>query len=811
MKERLLLFLMWVFPVLAVAIPARRVTRTITLADGTKKEVILQGDEHVHFYLDAEGCAYVEDSNGLFVPTDKLLLQRKWDERLTTENQRRMAKAKGRANASPSATRKRSAIVGHKKGLVILVEFSNLAMKPSHSASFYDRFFNSDSFSEEDICGSVHRYFWECSYGQFDLTFDVVGPVVLDKPYSYYGENNYSGDDKHAAEMVREACEKAEELGTDFSRYDWDGDGEVDQVFVLYAGHGENQGASSNTVWPHEFTLSGAATWGGDGEGSMRLDGVVVDTYAVSCELCGSSGSRADGIGTACHEFSHCLGLPDAYDTSYTQFGMNVWDLMDYGNYSGPGYNSGYPTTLTSFERMLCGWLNPVELTTGRMVTDMACLTDKPEAYIIYNEANRNEFYLLENRQQVGFDSYLPGHGMMVLHVDYDEEVWWDNTVNSGSVQRMTIIPADGHLSTGSSQLAGDLWPGTSRNRSLTDTSSPAATLNRVNKDGRKFMGKPIEDITEDTQQGTISFRFCGGDSLDMPEGLVLAEVQDGGSAFTVQWQPVDGASSYEVNLKQCSADDALSARSVLLKETFSKFVASSLYSSNYQLDSVIDRFMETAGWRGVNAYYTAKSEIRLGSNTQTGKLVTPALNSNAGTVTICVTVHKYENDTGLVNVIINDKKVGQIKPTQDKEVYVYSVPVSETFKVTFETSAKRVFVGKLAVFDGTYDEAVAKQMLLRDDYMVTEQYTTSDLSYAFTNMNPSFVYEVQVRGMSNIGTGKWSLPLSVDLATGIRPLCDADDTVRSSVVVYDLCGRPMPNAGSKGIYVRNRRKYVRK
>lgn len=240
--------------------------------------------------------------------------------------------------------------------------------------------------------------------------------------------------------MVAEACKLADAT-VNFKDYDWDGDGEVDQIFVLYAGHGEASWDDEDTIWPHAWTLEDAA------DITLTLDGVRINSYACSCEL-GSDG-KIDGIGTICHEFSHCFGLMDMYDTSYSgNFGMCSWSLMDSGGYNSNGF---VPAGYTSFEKMSVGWKQPIEMTGDMEVQNLKPYSDGGEAYILYNEANRNEFFLLENRQNVGWDEGLEDNGLLAIHVDYDAGVWAYNEVNTtvdtysaNNHQRCTVIPADG-------------------------------------------------------------------------------------------------------------------------------------------------------------------------------------------------------------------------------------------------------------------------------------------------------------------------------------------------------------------------------
>lgn len=487
------------------AIPAKPVRRALTLQDGSRVEATLRGDEHLHYYRTDDGrtlqlapeCIALPESDEVYNVVDGDMLRTSWKDRLMRSNARRTKRAVRRKVWGDES----NPIIGSRRGLVILVNFSDRKMV--HTQEIYDRFFNMAGYSEYGMEGSVHDYFLSQSYGQFDLTFDVVGPVTLEKPLAYYGQNTTEGDDKHAGEMVAEACKLVDEK-IDFSDYDWDGDGMVDQVFVIYAGYGESQSGSKSQIWPHEFTLTECKLYLNDGPGALSLDGVLVDTYACSCELSGSRGTQIDGIGSACHEFSHCLFLPDMYDTEGSSFGMGYWDLMDMGCYNA---DSKCPCSFTSYERMYCGWLKPVVLSSSCQVKDMQPITSAPEAYIIYNSAYPKEYYLLENHQLEGWDKGAMGHGMLILHVDFESIYWQNNVVNvMANHQRMTIIPADNNLRNSVFSYEGDPWPGKLDRHELSATTTPAATLYNTNSLGEYTMEYALHDIAE--TDGLISFSF---------------------------------------------------------------------------------------------------------------------------------------------------------------------------------------------------------------------------------------------------------------------------------------------------------------
>lgn len=516
MRKLLSLFTLFTLALTLSAIPAKRVSKTVTLKDGRTVTLTRLGDEHCKYYLGNDGKRYRATEGGtitLLSDAEFTTMQKRAEIRRTATDQRRLARAeKNQRRAIAPATD--GQYEGKKKGLVILVNYSDVKMKTANPQTAFNDMMNKEGYNKNGHIGSVHDYFKDQSYGKFDLTFDVVGPVQVSKTMAYYGKNDSEGNDVHPGEMVIEACKLANEF-VDYRDYDWDGDGEVDQVYLIYAGYGEASGDNvENTIWPHEWTLSEAKTWK-DGTGAQTLDGVKIDTYACSNELSGTYGSTMDGIGTACHEFSHCLGLPDLYDTGGSgNFGMDAWSLMDYGAYNNDG---NIPAAYTAYERMYAGWLKPTVLSEETEVKGMKPITSSTDSYIIYNEKNNNEYYILQNIQQEGWNAGAYGHGLLIIHVDYNASVWNDNTVNNtSSRQRCTIFHADNNTSTSATGLAGDPYPGTKKNTKLTDESNPSATLYNVNTSGKKLMGKPIKDITE--AAGLISFSFNKQGGSDDPD-----------------------------------------------------------------------------------------------------------------------------------------------------------------------------------------------------------------------------------------------------------------------------------------------------
>ena len=502
--------------VCASAVPAKPGIWKTLLLDGVEVKAQLVGDEHLHYWLSEDGRNLVE-KDGRFVLADVDAM------RQTAMSRRHAAVNRQQRRARHNAIGDFMNYEGQKKGLIILVEFTNQEFLPANDSLRYTRICNETGYSEGSFRGSVNDYFKEQSYGKFDLIFDVVGPVQMPQNYQYYGQDagDEAGDDARPGEMVAAACQAVDSL-VNFNDYDWDGDGEVDQVMCIYAGRGQASGGDSSTIWPHEWNLEES-----DFGQMLELDGALINTYAVANERIYNS---IDGIGTICHEFSHCLGLPDMYDISYEgNFGMGSWSLMDRGSYNGDSF---CPAGFSSFDKLTCGWVKPMELTENITIEAMKPLEDMPEVYMIRNEAYPDEYYLLENRQQKGWDAELPGSGMLILYVDFDREIWENNLVNTNNPghdgtptnthQRCTIFHANNReFGIGS---PGDAYPYLG-NDSLTNTSLPAATLYHDNLDGGRLMNKGILGITRNND-GTMGFRFRNTPvEVYIPEGTVLYEM----------------------------------------------------------------------------------------------------------------------------------------------------------------------------------------------------------------------------------------------------------------------------------------------
>lgn len=484
----------------AMAVPAKPGTFTHVQSDGTTVTLTMWGGELNRSMVTMDGLAVARNTNGDFcylagdalsnvVAHDKghrsveetafIIAYR---DQMTPASMSRRAPRRVEENSNPQVP-----TLGSPRIPIILVNYSDIHFVDSNPVATFQNQFNEKEYS------CLH-YFESQSRGMFTPQFDILGPVDLPNDRAYYGTNvlvHGSDCDENVGTMIYEACMGLPDV--DFSNYDNDGDGLVDVVVVLYAGVGEAQAYYSvpQSVWPCQWDMTEAFSWGCSTMGAFELNGVTIDRFAVFNELDGGNdtSTRIDGVGTFCHEFSHCLGLPDFYPTNgASYYGMSSWDIMDHGCYlNGSHRPSGY----TSYERHFMGWMDLIEPEPNTQYTMAPLNSLEGTAVKVVNDANPDEYYLLEYRTKTGWDEYLSAEGILIIHVDYNYYAWLNNTPNNiGSHPRMTIIPADNVLSGGTNKY--DTWPRGGLD-SLTNNSVPAAAVYTGG-----FMNKPITSMTVD-------------------------------------------------------------------------------------------------------------------------------------------------------------------------------------------------------------------------------------------------------------------------------------------------------------------------
>jgi M6 family metalloprotease-like protein len=399
---------------------------------------------------------------------------------------------------------------GERHQLTVLVEFNDRKFIGDESATLtqWNKIFNTKDLSEEPFNGSVHDYFLAQSYGDFSVLFDLVFVQVSGDAKKYASTSSHDEYSQYLVQDIMEVLMDRNDI--EWDRYDWNGDGNINQLLIVYAGHGMNDSNDDDLIWPHQWWMSEHLK---DCQQGVYCDPIplsyggkeyMVDCYCALNEL--TNENDYGSFGTICHEYTHCFGFPDFYYGS-TQY-VYSWDLMDSGNYNGDGY---IPPGYSAHERWLMGWLSPIELQETTTVTDMPALAEQGRAYLIHNDGYENEYYIIENRQPLGWDAGLPGSGILVFHIDYDPSVWTSTRVvpNSPSRKRYEIFHANNMIS----PYRRWTYP-YQDNNSLTNTSLPASTLYNDNIDGTNFMSKPITNMT--VTNGLASFDFS-----ESPMGII--------------------------------------------------------------------------------------------------------------------------------------------------------------------------------------------------------------------------------------------------------------------------------------------------
>ena len=575
MKKIIILSLLVVcFVQTTFAIPAYPKPLKVKQADGSWLTIQMRGDEHGHYVLTSDGIplvfnarqenyeyadwkdgkvqasgikaveasertakvkAFVEslDKSAILESFKRARLQQLQQ----TLSSRRNASLKAGSNPQKEKLNNFPTI-GEVHSLVILVQFADTKFSTvgSDAHQFFNNMLNEPGFTYSNGAnGSARDFYLNSSNGRFQPQFDVIGPVTLPEKYSYYGANQGSSVDNPARleQFVREACTLADPL-VDFSQYDHNQDGYIDNIYFFYAGKGEADSGDGNAIWPHSAYYSDMAKDAGLSETSLKLDGIEVGNYTCSNEINGTLITpQPAGIGTFVHEFGHVLGLADHYDVNYgmTTFAPGSFDTMAQASYNN---NGNTPAAFSAYERACLGWLDLTVLKNGvDSLNVLPDLNDSNKAYVVpVGGTNDEEYFIMENRQKKGWDAFIPGHGMLLWHIDYDAKAWEKNELNiTGTHQRVDIVEADNKLT--DNTRAGDPFPGTSN----------VTQCNLTSWAGGKVMS--LDDIEE--KDGIINLMLGGLNlKLNTPD-VKVTEVQD--SSIVVGWTDVPVAKRYVLNI----------------------------------------------------------------------------------------------------------------------------------------------------------------------------------------------------------------------------------------------------------------------
>lgn len=552
---------------------------TIIQSDGTSLTVYLHGDENNNWMTTADGALLTQVGNSYYIaevtsagklkatkylahntinrPVAEAKAINNQDKELyfnSLKEQQTSTKAL-RSIGTGSSNVKYFPHSGSPKALVILVEFSDTLFQSGNKAKQvfehylkaqpgdalpdgYESYIGSYNYTSNRNYGSVSQYFYDMSKGQFTPQFDVVGPYKLDNSSVHYGQGNDNVND-----LIKDACTKAYEGGVDFSQYDADGDGNVDLVYIIYAGFPGSMSGNSNDIWPKSGSASSP-------NGFCTFNNKHINRYGIHAELNSGwavnhqYGYLLSGIGLFCHEFSHTLGLPDLYPTITASRVDNqnpeMWDLMDGGEYTKNGYS---PTPYSPWEMDAMGWTSPIELTEDAQQVNLESYDKNNLAYKIKGE--NYEYLLIQNIQPNGWWYALAkkyNSGLLVWRIDYD-----NNNVNLGDCPNNTlgkpkvmIVPADGYVISDytsgtdsddkplqwtkdeyNASLKGDPYPGSANVTQLLSVKLNKSTLE-----------KPIYNIKE--TNGVITFDYLKDFTTGIDSPITNVEAAKDANIYTL-------------------------------------------------------------------------------------------------------------------------------------------------------------------------------------------------------------------------------------------------------------------------------------
>ncbi|MBO4263863.1 MAG: M6 family metalloprotease domain-containing protein, partial [Bacteroidales bacterium] len=483
------------FPSLLLAVKAWPYPVTVAQPDGSMLVLRIVGDENWSYKTTLAGRPVYQDAQGFWHETDSLPARPAVRKQLSPE---------GGALAAFFSTKASVSV----RRLVIPVQFSDRTFSvPNPRSSIYN-LFNQQNYAENGATGSVLDYFRDNLDNRGQLLFDVCDVVTLPYTMRYYGENADGVTDRNLRQLVQHACIAADAAGVDFSQYDFNKDGFVDNVFLIVAGHNEAEGGGDYTIWPQSWNISDAG---------LSIDGKRLSNFSVCSELAGASGYRFTGIGTICHEFCHFLGLPDLYDVNDATEGegpglCGTLSVMDQGNYNNEGRT---PPFLTVFERNLIGLTTTIPIRAPRYVS-IAPVQNTAQAWVLPTTVSGEEFWL-EYRTGARWDAYIGGRGLVVYHIDRSGNAagsmparmrWETNAVNGCAAHPCAQFVA----STGESpaSVADAFYPGVTNVRSIySSTNFPLLAWNG------QGIGLGITEISISVEG--MSCRIVNDNAWDLP------------------------------------------------------------------------------------------------------------------------------------------------------------------------------------------------------------------------------------------------------------------------------------------------------
>ncbi len=519
MNRRILV--LFAFTGLLLAVSARPGTVILNQPDGTRFQARILGDEWLHWVESNDGFTIGQDPSGTWFYVQNFDSGNKPQFTSVKAQNTPLAGLQRHLKPSPSIQRpdyRDGAVqLGHVNQRdafqipMLLIEYPNL--HHTHPIADFDSLLNQIGYSgAHGQSGSFRDYYLENSYGAFDTHTTTDGWYMADSNYQVYGDNAPNGWNL-VRQMIANAVDDAEAAGVDWSVFDNDGDGYVDDLNIIHSGGGAEEG-NGNYIWSHSWSL---------GSYERTYDGVTISHYTINPEVQGTPTAGLVNIGVICHEFGHALGLPDLYDTDYSSSGIGTWGLMSGGSWGGNGSSPWYPAHFCAWSKVFLGFASPQVITQPSESITFPPVEHEPFIVKIAADNPTSQYFLLENRQHLGSDTTLVSTGLLIWHID---ETQWGNTEDFHHL--VDLEQADGlyQLNNGNSNGdAGDPFPGTTQNTRFSYDSTPNSRYYDNSSSGVSVVDI---NIFADSAQATIR----NIPTLVYENAIISSDLGDGDGVF---------------------------------------------------------------------------------------------------------------------------------------------------------------------------------------------------------------------------------------------------------------------------------------
>ena len=263
------------------------------------------------------------------------------------------------------------------------------------------------------------------------------------------------------------------------------------------------------------------------------------------------------------HELGHDLELPDLYDTDESSQGVGTWSVMSYGSWNGVSLPGDSPAHFDPWSKYFEGWISPFLVATTLTNQPIAQAATTPDVYQFLNGTpTTGEYFLVENRQKVGYDGGLVGSGLLIWHIDASKASNRDECYPGGpscavSHYKIAVAQADNlyGLEKGGNSWgdAGDPWPGSTGNKNFTGFSSPnsnlySGTLSNINianiSDSAAIMTATFSMGAAVPALAITDVTINEGNSGTTPFNSTVTMTSNSSQAVTVNYATADGTAS---------------------------------------------------------------------------------------------------------------------------------------------------------------------------------------------------------------------------------------------------------------------------